>query len=129
MGELAIETVKGRTAFEPGEAVELIVGWSLEHEPEAVEVRLAWTTRGKGSEDMAVVWRERFERPQAIDGRRLAVELPLDPYSFSGKLVSLVWFFEIVVFPSKEARQLDIAIGPGAREVLLYKAPPGGAPA
>lgn len=128
MGELAIETVDGRTAFEPGEAIELIAGWSLEREPDAVEVRLAWTTRGKGTEDMAVVWMARFEAPKAVDGRRLEVTLPAAPYSFSGKLVSLVWFFEILVFPSKEARQLEIAIGPGAREVILEKARPGGTP-
>ncbi len=121
MGELAIEIVGGRTAFEPGETVEVIAGWSLDREPEAVEVRLAWATRGKGTEDMAVVRTERFERPKAVDGRRFALELPAAPYSFSGKLVSLVWILELVALPSKEARHIEITIGPGAREGLLRR--------
>lgn len=121
MSELAIEIADGRTAFEPGETVEVIAGWSLPQEPEAVEVRLAWATRGKGTEDMAVVRRERFERPKAVDGRRFPLELPTAPYSFSGKLVSLVWILEVVALPSKEGQHREITIGPGAREVILRK--------
>ena len=122
MSEFAIETHDGRTGFEPGETVDLLVAWKLEEAPESVEVRTCWMTWGKGSRDVAVVQTERLEAPRAAEGRRLRLELPRHPYSFSGKLVSLVWFLEVVALPSKEGNHLNITIAPGGQEILLHGA-------
>ena len=120
MTQLHIEAVGGRTAFWPGEAVELLVGWELAGEPEAVEIRAGWTTRGKGTQDLKMVKAERIESPKALDARRVPFALPSEPYSFSGKLVSLVWFLEVVALPSKEGTHIDIVIAPGENEVMLH---------
>jgi len=126
MGELTIETVDGKTRFEPGETVEMLVGWNLEVQPEAIEVRAAWKTAGMGTQDMSVVRTERVDHPKAMDGRRLLLELPREPYSFSGKLISLVWFLDVVALPSGEGRHVEITIAPGGREVVLDGASTGG---
>jgi hypothetical protein len=127
MAQLHIEAVGGRKAFWPGETVELVVGWELEREPESVEIRAGWTTLGKGTQDLKVVKAESVESPKALDARRVSFVLPSEPYSFSGKLVSLVWFLEVVALPSKEGTHIDIVIAPGENEVMLHgygKAPP-----
>jgi hypothetical protein len=120
MGELSIEIVGGKTSFHPGETAEVLVRWDFEVQPGAIEVRAAWTTIG--TPDMSVVRAERIEDPAAAGSRRLAFELPVEPYSFSGKFASLVWFLEVVAFPSRDGRQVEITIGPGGREVLLHQA-------
>jgi hypothetical protein len=119
MTTLTLETADGRTAFEPGETIDATVGWSLVERPAAVELRLVWNTRGKGDTDVAVVQTERFDNPPSYESRRCTLELPEAPYSFSGKLISLLWGLELVVLPSNESRRLDITIGPDAREVVL----------
>jgi hypothetical protein len=119
MPELKLELPDNRTAFEPGEEIEVIVGWKCDEPPEAVELRTAWTTRGKGDRDLEVVSIERIEGCGALDGRRQRLILPRSPYSFSGKLISLNWFIEAVLLPSGNATHIDVVIAPGAREVEL----------
>jgi hypothetical protein len=121
VGELSIEIVDGKKSFEPGETVEVRVGWDLEPRPDAIELRTAWTTVGMGTPDTSVVSAQRIDDPKTIDGRLLRFDLPREPFSFSGKLVSLVWFLEVVAFPSREGRQVEITIGPGGREILLHE--------
>lgn len=122
MSEFAIETHDGRTGFEPGETVDILVAWKLEEAPEAIEVRTCWMTWGKGTRDVASVRTERLDAPRAAEGRRVRLRLPAYPYSFSGKLVSLVWFLEVVALPSKEGTHIHITIAPGGQEILLHGA-------
>ena len=83
------------------------------------KLRLFWFTRGKGTEDAAVVDTLRFETPQAEEARPFRFVLPEAPYSVSGKLISLVWALELVAEPSREVDRLELVVAPGGREVLL----------
>jgi hypothetical protein len=47
------------------------------------------------------------------------VQLPWGPYSFSGKLISLIWAFELIALPSEDSIRQEIVIGPDAREVQI----------
>jgi hypothetical protein len=128
MNELSIELKEDRNGFEPGERLEGSVTWSVDQAPQRAELRLFWFTRGKGTEDAGVVQTVQFDRPAPYETRSFEFKLPDAPYSFSGKLISLVWALELVVDPGKQVVRREIEVGPGRREVKLEavaSGPPG----
>src|SRR5689334_16232627 len=96
MNELKILLREERRSFQNGETMEGVAGWRLEKPPESVELRLFWFTRGKGTEDVGVVSRMRFDAPQQEEGRKFGFTLPAEPWTFSGQLISLIWALELV---------------------------------
>ena len=48
--------------------------------------------------------------------------LPPAPYSFSGKLISLIWAVEVVAEGIKEASRLEFTLSPDGREITLSSA-------
>ena len=123
MSRMHIELPYGRSAFEPGDEVELLLSWELDESPESVELRLCWNTAGKGTTDLAVVEKVPFEFPNAVETRRTTMALPSAPYSFSGQLISLIWAFELIAFPSESSTRQEITIAPAGQEVRLSKVP------
>ena len=123
MSQLAIQPSGDRTAFEPSETIAVEAQWELDSEPEALEVRLVWNTSGKGDTDIGVEKTISLDSPGLAESRRLDVELPAAPYSFSGKYVSLIWALELVARPSNLSCRKEITIAPGQREVLLHREP------
>jgi len=121
MTELSIELEEGN--FGPGDELMGSVDWRCENAPQKMELRLFWFTRGKGTEDVGVVETVRFEQPQSSERRRFRVRLPESPYSFSGRLISLTWALELVAEPPKQAKRLEIVMGPDGQEVRLDKLP------
>jgi hypothetical protein len=113
--EIALEG--GRTAFRPGETVEGTVAWSLPERPVAVELRVFWSTRGKGTEDVGVAHVEPMAGAMAEERRPFRLALPVAPWSYDGRLVAVVWGMELVALPSKRSVSVEIVIGPGAAEV------------
>jgi hypothetical protein len=120
LSELKIDTDAGRTAFLPGEILEVTAGWKLRENADAVELRLLWHTHGEGEPDMNVVEKLRIEPAERLGTRHWAVQLPNGPYSFIGSLVSLEWSLELMVEPSDEASRLDLTIGPQGKAIELY---------
>ncbi|HWI59581.1 MAG TPA: hypothetical protein VNZ22_20300 [Bacillota bacterium] len=123
MSALQLELSENRTAYEPGEELVGTAHWKLEEPPRAVELRLFWFTRGKGTEDAGVIETRRFDRPSREETHSFRLRLPQEPYSFSGKLISLVWALELVAEPSKAVTRLEIIMAPGQREVRLDSLP------
>jgi len=123
MNRLRIELSEDRSSFAPREELTGVVGWSLDKPATAVELRLFWFTRGKGTEDAAVARTVRFDRPLPDETRSFSLVLPEAPYSFSGKLISLIWALELVVEPSKEVVRREILIAPERREIRLGNVP------
>jgi hypothetical protein len=121
MSNLKIDTRDGRRDFAPGEMVPLACAWQLDEPPESVEVRLVWYTRGKGDQDVRVVETIRYDAPGAMDMKRPEFTLPEGPYSFSGKLISLIWAVELIAEPSGESHRVDIVVAPEGEEVQLIK--------
>lgn len=117
---LRIETQEGRTAFRPGEELRGAVAWELAEPPPSVELRLLWYTAGIGTRDAGIVGRLPFENPKAAEARDFALALPDGPFSFSGKLISLVWGLELVADGPEECARLELTVSPTGREVLLY---------
>ena len=91
MTTMAVELDGGRSAFRPGERVEGQASWELAEPPRSLEVRLFWTTSGRGDEDQEIVAVEQVPSPAASGWTRFSFQLPPGPYSFSGRLVSLAF--------------------------------------
>jgi hypothetical protein len=119
MSRLQIEPPDGRTHFEPGTEIEARITWELDEPCEALELRLVWNTAGKGTTDLAVVDTVRFENPPPQGSEPVALRLPHSPYSFSGRLVSLVWALELVALPDGDSTRQEIVVAPAGREILL----------
>jgi hypothetical protein len=121
MSTLTLETENGVSAFAPGAQAVVIAAWRLDKPAEYIELHLMWSTQGKGDSDASLVHSLRFDAPLPEDTKRLGIQLPDAPYSFSGKLVSLVWSLELVAHPSEESARLELVIAPAGKEILLHK--------
>jgi hypothetical protein len=114
---LTLHTSDGGTWFKPGELIEGRASWYLDEEVDAVEVRLFWYTTGKGTQDVGIVRVLRTDSPDPSGHRDFSIRVPEEPYSFSGKLITLAWAVELVVLPGGETERLDLQIGPQPVEV------------
>lgn len=125
MSWIQIETEGGANAFLPGEMIKGTVSWQLDPPLTDVELRLVWYTEGKGDQDLQIVETARFHTPGVVDRRGFTIRIPQGPYSFSGKLISLLWALEAVAQPNDRAGRLPITISPTRREILLQTEAPG----
>jgi hypothetical protein len=116
---VTIETDGKRDAYRPGEELRGAVAWELATPPRGMEVRLFWYTRGKGTQDVKVAKIVRFDPVTARGRHDFRFVLPDSPYSFSGKLVSLIWALEAVAEPGDATARLDLVIAPEGKEILL----------
>jgi len=117
MDELIIQIEDEQTAFLPEQTVRGQVRWSRPVPPKKASLQLFWYTQGKGDEDTGLVEKIRFEAPQAIDKQRFEFQLPVGPYSFSGRLISLTWALELHV--DKEFLRRELVVSPHGSEILL----------
>jgi hypothetical protein len=119
MNSLRVGTQQQKTSFIPGEEIIGAVSWSVERQPKSAEVRLFWYTEGKGTRDVGVVNQQAFFDPKQNDERPFRFTLPAAPYTFSGKLISLLWAIELVIEPGDLSERLAIVVSPTGQEILL----------
>ena len=120
MDKLNIETLEGRSSFAPGETVQGTVQWNFgQDNPEAIEISLFWRTTGKGTRDVGVVETVKFNNPGSLGQRDFSLKLPTGPYSFSGKLISILWAVEAVAWADEQTARQDITVSPTGEEVVL----------
>jgi len=108
-----------QTTFRPGETIGGIVSWSLPVAPASLVLELFWATRGKGTVDLQAVESVRIDHPPASGEQKFDLKVPNGPYSFSGKLVSLLWALRLVIHPSQEQAQVNLTISPTGQEINL----------
>ena len=120
MSELDIQTTDGKTAYRPGEEIAGQFAWSLDGETKAIELRLFWYTEGKGTQDVEIVDTKRIENPQRRDETEFTFPSPGSPYSFSGRLVSVVWALELVAEPYGDSTRLELTFSPTGKEIVLH---------
>ena len=119
MDKLSIHFRGDKTAFTPREAVQGAIQWSLEANPRSLELSLFWYTAGKGTRDVGVVETLTFHHPGASGSKAFAFTLPDGPYSFSGKLVSLIWALELTCSSAHDTVRQEIIVSPTTREIVL----------
>ena len=119
MNQIRIGLRENKTAFAPGETIAGAVDWECAETPTSAEVRLCWFTQGKGTRDAEIVETVSLANPQATDLRQYSFTAPGDPYSFSGRLISLIWVVELMLEPGEQCESVEIVIAPHGQEVLL----------
>ena len=124
MSEIEIRTDNDVTRLAPGEILAGSVRWNLLEPPRSIDLRLMWYTQGKGDGDVGVVDSITFDNPAQYESRRFQVQLPNGPYSFSGKLIALIWALEAVVQPRDRFERLEIVVSPTRREIALLAPQP-----
>lgn len=101
-------------AIEPGEAITGSVAWV--GTASQVSIGLRWETRGKGDQDTAVAASTTIP-VGGLDTVRFALTAPYQPFTFSGKLISVVYFVVASVDGVEERK--EIVIAPRGTEVVL----------
>lgn len=113
----------GTASRRPRDIVELMGAWDLAHAPRLVEARLFWYTQGKGTEDVGIVEKQSVDLPGVRGERSFKFPLPSAPYSFSGRLISLRWAFELVA--GDEAARWEFTMSPSGSEISTAVEPVG----
>ncbi len=124
MSELEIITEGGVTGFVPGETLRGEVTWAGVSAPGKLELQLLWYTEGKGTRDGQVVASRTIETAGASGRSPFEFTLPGGPYSYSGRLISILWALEVVATPGKEMSRIQIEVGPMKKAVSLDAAMP-----
>jgi len=128
MGRVSLALENNISCYEPGAQLIATADWDLDKPANEIVLRLQWQTSGKGDTDSSIVQEVSFDNPEPRGQKRLGIQLPDSPYSFSGSLVSLIWTIELVVLPSGETDRVDITLAPGGQEILLGGAEKSAAP-
>jgi hypothetical protein len=119
MSTLRIDISGGQRGYKPGETISGRVTWQVDPPPQSAELRLFWYTSGKGTQDVENVDAVAFQTPQMNDDRTFSLTLPRQPFSFSGKLISLVWALELIVEPGSNVTRQEFAMSASGKEVVL----------
>jgi hypothetical protein len=119
MSTLRIDISGGQRGYKPGETISGRVTWQVDQPPQSAELRLFWYTSGKGTQDVENVDAVAFQTPQMNDDRTFSLTLPRQPFSFSGKLISLVWALELIVEPGSNVARQEFAMSALGKEVVL----------
>jgi hypothetical protein len=119
MSTLRIDIGDGQRGYKPGETISGHISWQVDEPPQSAELRLFWYTSGKGTQDVDNVNAVAFEGPQMNDDRTFSFVLPGQPYSFSGRLISLVWALELIVEPGPKVERQPFVMSASRAEVVL----------
>lgn len=115
-----------RHEFQPGDEIEGVASWSADAAIDALTLRLGWHTEGRGDREAAVAEQSKIEDPPREGRQAFSFSAPESPYSFSGKLVSLVWEVSLQAYPGKEVVAEVVTISPTGREIALHEPPATG---
>ena len=118
MSWLSITLDGERRAYRPGERVRGTVSWMVEEAPQSVAVHLVWYTEGKGDQAVGVGAGAELQ-PGTEGSAEFDLEVPVGPWSFSGKLISLLWAVELAAEPGIAATREGIVVGPEGEAVQL----------
>jgi len=116
---LKIVLHEDKAAFAPGETIRGVVEWNLDANPRRLDLSLFWYTDGRGTRDVGMVHTLRIDEPDARGSKDFSFALPDGPFSFSGKLISLIWAIELTCSPGSETTRREITVSPTGKEIVL----------
>ena len=106
--------------YRPDDKVAGRVTWSdLDTKITSLETRLIWYTEGKGDQDVGVVETTHVNLTAPNGHANFEFKAPGRPYSFSGKLISLIWAVEVVLFPTRDGERKQLTISGSGQEIVL----------
>ncbi|MHC4479271.1 MAG: hypothetical protein ACYTEL_26935 [Planctomycetota bacterium] len=118
MKGLDIEIEQGRSAFGPGDEIAGKAKWQMDDSPESLELSLFWRTEGKGTQDVGIAETIKIHNPGALGEKEFRLTVPKGPYSFSGKLISIIWALELSGPRGKDVVRKEIVISPTGKEIV-----------
>lgn len=119
MNQLDITLCQDKIDYAPREKVEGSLGWRLKTPPRRIEATLLWHTSGKGTRDAGAIETVTIDNPDSVGSKDFAFTLPEGPYTFSGKLISLVWAIEATCSPGDKTVRQEILVSPTRRQIIL----------
>lgn len=119
VSELDISLRDSRTRYAPGDTVIGVVQWNVPANPRRLDLSLLWYTVGKGTRDVGMIETVAIDNPGAFGSRDFTFALPCGPYSFSGRLISLIWVIELTCTPSGQTVRQEITVSPTGQEIVL----------
>ena len=130
MADLKIKTELDNLVYTPGEILRGQVYWDIDlvKNSDGGEVRLFYYTSGKGTQDVKVINTLSVPATSTKGNQKFEFTLPSEPYSFSGKLISLIWALEFQMLESDETERLEFVMSPSGKEVDLYAHSDGSLP-
>jgi len=115
---ISIQLDQASSEFQPGTTLSGKVIWSAAA-TQKIELRLFWFTEGRGTQDIELV-EERHWDTTGQGEETFEFTLPVEPYSFSGKLISLQWALEAVTLPKENTTTRKIfTLSPNGKELVL----------
>lgn len=105
--------------FRAGEKLTGTAEWKFPVPPGSLELRVLWFTRGKGTQDTMVVARKKFPKPENSGKSPFCFILPASPFSFSGKLISLVWAIEMLQVKTAQFFRREFVLSSSGKEIVL----------
>lgn len=111
---LSVELDNSKSHFSPGESISGTAKWNLSGECGDAEVHLLWYTEGKGTRDADIL--ESLTKPNSSNVGELKFhwKLPHSPYSYSGKLLSILWKVELIIDGVDEIGEASFTLTPNA---------------
>ena len=122
MSDLTLQFENAAAHFRPGETVRGLAGWRLDQPATSIDLRLFWYTEGKGTQDVSIAHTTSLDNPPERGSHPFQFDLPASPYSFSGKLISLIWAVEMIVRPGNASTRLPLTLAPTGEEIVLTAA-------
>jgi hypothetical protein len=117
---IQIELENRDLKFKSGDRITGTVQWGqLKKSPDQIDIRLIWYTTGKGDTDSQIVNSKLLQSPLDQGSERFEFIAPHRPFSFSGKLISLMWAIEVTAYPGKDTERIDFVISPHGQPVIL----------
>lgn len=123
MNRFLIRLSDDRREWFPGEMLSGTVEWAFDEPVESLDVRLFWYTEGKGTQDVAVVESQPLLATGLEGDAPFTFRLPLEPYSVSGSLLSLVWAVECVAHPGGGTARAEFSLSHLGHELRLEAVP------
>ncbi len=111
--------------YTPGDIISGTVLWTpesvgkIKNAKRAKEVRVSlfYQTSGRGTQEVHIVADQTWPADQTKGSFQFT--LPHEPYSFSGKLISLTWGLEAVSASDKETALYEITLTPTGQPIIL----------
>jgi hypothetical protein len=121
MSILEIQIEDNKTNFKPGDEIRGNVLWQLDYALASLELSLFWRTEGSGTQDVGVAETITFDNPGTSGQKDFKIIAPAGPYSFSGKLISIVWALELATAKGKDTLRTHLIISPTGEKIVCIE--------
>jgi hypothetical protein len=124
MSNFEIRIEDNKTNFRPGEEIRGSVLWSFDNTTSPLELSLFWRTEGKGTQDVGIAETISIETTGASGQKDFKFTAPAGPYSFSGKLISIIWALELATTKGNDSLRKEITISPTGQKIICSESFP-----